>query len=114
MIGVPGVLHFVTPKFFDAVVPRWMPGRARTVTHVSGVVELAGAALVLNPSTRRLGGWWCLATFLAVYPANIQMALDGGLEGAPPPMGSAAAAWVRLPFQLPMLWLAHCVAVEAG
>ncbi len=112
-LGVPGVLHFVTPKFFDAVVPKWMPGPARTVTYVSGVAELTGAALVLNPSTRRFGGWWCLAVFLAVYPANIQMALDGGVEGAPSPMGSAAAAWARLPFQFPMFWLAHRVAVGA-
>jgi len=111
ILGGAGVMHFVSPKFFDAVVPEWMPGSARTVTYVSGVAELASAALVLNPSTRKLGGWCALATFVVVYPANIQMALDGGIEGAPKgPMNSAAAAWIRLPFQLPMMWTAFKVA----
>ena len=104
-------MHFVSPRFFDAVVPKWMPGSARTTTYVSGIAELVGAMLILNPSTRRRGGWWAFATFIVVFPANIQMALDGGIEDAPAgPMNSAAAAWIRLPFQIPMIWHSYKVA----
>jgi len=104
-------MHFVTPSFFDAIVPRWMPGRPRMTTYLSGVAELLGAVLVADPRTRRIGGWWCLAVFLGVYPANVQMALDGGVADAPSStMNSAVAAWVRLPFQIPMTWAAWRVA----
>lgn len=109
-IGGAGVMHFVRPGFFDAIVPEWMPGAARTVTYVSGAVELTGALLVANRRTRRIGGWFCFLTFLGVYPANIQSALDGGIADAPPPLDSAAAAWLRLPLQLPLLWWAQRVA----
>ena len=112
-IGGAGVTHFVRPEFYDAIVPRWMPGSPRTTTYVSGAVELAGAGLVANPRTRRLGALWCLATFAAVYPANLQGAFDGGYEGMEGPGGSAAAAWVRLPLQIPMFMWAISVARDA-
>jgi uncharacterized membrane protein len=108
-----GALHFVAPRFFDPIVPDWMPGRARTTTYVSGLFELASAALVAMPSTRRLGGWLSAATIAGVYPANVQAALDGGMQGAPPPFDSAAAAWARLPLQFPMVRLAVRVARSA-
>jgi len=110
ILGGAGTLHFVNPSFFDAIVPDWMPGSARTVTYVSGVVELVSALLVANPRTRRLGALVCVLTFLGVWPANIQAALDGGMKDLDPPFDSAAVAWIRVPFQLPMIWLAWKVA----
>ena len=98
----------------------WMPGSARLVTYLSGVVEVAAAVLIANPRTRRLGGMLALATFVGVYPANVQAALDGGMQGMEPPFDSAAAAWIRLPFQFPLFWLAwrvvreHAPAVAGG
>ena len=94
------------PGFFDPLVPKWMPGSARLVTYLSGVVEVACAVLIAVPRTRRLGGLLALATFVGVYPANVQAALDGGMKGMDPPLDSAAAAWIRLPFQFPLFWLA--------
>ena len=113
LIGGAGVLHMVRPEFFDAIVPAWMPGTKRATTLVSGAAELAGAVLVANPRTRRLGGWVCFWVFLGVYPANIQSALDGGIASASPPLDSAAAAWLRLPLQIPLLLWARRVAREA-
>lgn len=110
ILGGAGVMHFVKPAFFDAIVPEWMPGSARWVTYASGVVELVAAALVASPRTRRLGAIVCLLTFLGVWPANIQAALDGGMKGLEPPMDSAAVAWARVPLQLPLLWLAATLA----
>jgi uncharacterized membrane protein len=113
LLGTAGVAHFVAPQFFDDIVPSWMPGSARTTTYVSGVVELVAAALVAIPRTRRMGGWFALATFVAVYPANIQGALDGGYRNVEGFAGSAAAAWLRLPLQLPLIWWAWRVAHRA-
>lgn len=112
-LGTMGVLHLATPEPFDAMVPKWMPGRARTWTYLSGFAELLGAALVVSPRTRRIGGWWSAATIAAVYPANVQAALDGGMSFAPAPFDSAAVAWARLPFQIPMIWQAVKVARSA-
>lgn len=106
-------MHFVAPSFFDVIVPDWMPGSKRTVTYVSGIAELTAAVLVANPSTRRVGGWAALATFVGVWPANINMARDGGMPDAPAPMNSAAAAWIRVPMQLPMFWWAYQVARDS-
>ena len=106
ILGGAGVMHFVRPSFFDAIVPEWMPGGARWVTYASGVVELVAAALVANPRSRRVGALVCVLTFLGVWPANIQAALDGGMQGLDPPFDSAAVAWVRVPLQLPLIWLA--------
>ncbi|MCX6520613.1 MAG: hypothetical protein NTZ21_08115 [Actinobacteria bacterium] len=112
ILGSAGIAHFAKPDFFDPLVPSWMPGSARLTTYLSGVVELSAAILVAIPRTRRFGGWFALATFAAVYPANIQAALDGGMKDMDPPFDSAAAAWLRLPFQLPLFWLAWRVARE--
>lgn len=112
-IGSAGVMHFVKPDFFDPIVPSWMPGAPRTTTYASGVAEIASAVLVANPRTRRIGAWACFLTFLGVYPANIQAALDGGMQGADPPLDSAAVAWLRLPLQIPMLLWARKVARES-
>jgi uncharacterized membrane protein len=110
ILGGAGTMHFVKPSFFDPIVPKWMPGSARMVTYLSGVVELAAAALVINPKTRRLGALFAFFTFLGVWPANIQAALDGGMKDLDPPMDSAAVAWIRVPFQIPMLLVAYRLA----
>ena len=109
-IGGAGVMHFVKPDFFDPIVPDWMPGEARTTTYASGVAEIASALLVASPRTRRAGAWLCLLTFIGVYPANIQAALDGGTPGQEGFAGSPAAAWLRLPMQIPMILWARRVA----
>jgi hypothetical protein len=57
---------------------------------------------MISPKTRRLGGWITVATLLSVWTANIQVALDGGMEGDSP-LESKAAAWIRVPFQIPMI-----------
>ena len=106
ILGGAGMAHLLSPANFDALVPGWMPGAARTTTYVSGCVELGTAMLVAVPRTRRVGGWLALATFIGIFPANIQAALDGGMRDLRPPLDSAAVAWLRLPLQLPLFWLA--------
>ena len=104
-----GVTHFTKPEFYEPMVPRPL-GSPRAWVLGSGVVELAAAALVAIPRTRRLGGALAAATFVGVFPANVQAALDGGMAHLDPPMSSALVAWLRLPLQIPLVVLALRVA----
>ncbi len=100
MLLLMGTLHFVAPRPFDKIIPRWLPGRPRAWTYASGVWELASGTLLAMPRTRRIGAWASLATLVAVYPANVQQAIEN-----PPTTLWGVGQWVRLPLQLPM-WLA--------
>ena len=70
-----GLMHFLKPRPYVAIVPDALP-RKREIVFVSGVAEMAGGAAVLIPATRRLAGWWLIATLLAIFPANINMAIN--------------------------------------
>src|SRR3954454_25397363 len=52
-IGGAGATHFVNPGFYDPIVPRALPGPARFWTYASGAAELAVAATVALPKSRR-------------------------------------------------------------
>ena len=76
LLGAAGVAHFVKPEPFDSIVPPALPGSPRIYTLASGAAELATAALLAAPRTRALGGSAAIALFIAVFPANLQMAWD--------------------------------------
>lgn len=107
-----GTLHFLMPKPFDSIVPPALPGRTRTYTYASGVAELGVATSLALPRTRRLGGRLAALLFLAVFPANVQMAVDSLRKAKTP----APVKWVsvlRLPFQIPMITQALRISREA-
>jgi len=87
------------------IVPRVL-GHAEAFVEISGVAELMAAGWLLHPRTRRFGGWWTAGLLIAVFPANIQMALDGGAPDFGGLAASPVAAWLRLPLQLPLIWWA--------
>jgi uncharacterized membrane protein len=92
-----GSTHFLTPDPYDAIVPSFLPA-PRAWTYGSGVAELLVGAAVAAPRTRRHGATAAAALFVAVFPANVQMALDPGDV----PRWLAIA---RLPLQVPLvLW----------
>ncbi|MDA0181559.1 hypothetical protein OJ997_14740 [Solirubrobacter phytolaccae] len=68
-----GVLHFLRPRMYEAIMPRSLPAH-RELVYASGVAEIVGGAGVLHPKTRRAAGWWLIATLVAVFPANVEMA----------------------------------------
>ena len=68
-----GTLHFARPAPFDGLVPDELPGSARTWTYASGVAELAVAAGLAVPATRRAAGWAAAGLFVAVFPGNLNM-----------------------------------------
>jgi uncharacterized membrane protein len=91
---VAGSMHFIRPRFNDAIEPPPLDEQARAVTYASGVAELAGAAALLA-GRPRLARWWLLAVLAAVYPANVRMALRPQQFRAIPRW----ALWARLPVQ---------------
>ena len=96
-----GVMHFVIPRSYQAIVPPSIARWKREIVIVSGVAEIAGGVAVLPERTRRGARWWLLATLAAVYPANIHMALNPrDYRKIPEPL-----LWARLPVQGLFAWL---------
>ena len=96
MIGI-GILHFLSPEPFTKIVPAWLPA-ARTLVLVSGVFEILGGAGLLVPQTRRWASYGLVALYVAVFPANVNMAVNHiSIGDAPMPTW---ALWARLPFQI--------------
>ena len=104
-LGGAGMLHFVVPGFYDALIPPFLPA-PRAWIYGSGVAELACAALVAVPRTRRTGGWASAALLVAVLPGNVWMAVEPG--DVP-----RWAALARLPLQVPLVLWALRVARRA-
>lgn len=90
-------MHFTKPKMYDRLVPKQLPGAARTWTNVSGVAEIAIGAAIAVPKTRRLGGLAAAALFIAVLPANVKGALDVKSQKG------KAIMYARLPLQIPLI-----------
>ncbi len=106
MVGA-GTSHFVIPASYARIVPSVVGAdNARAVVLVSGAAEIAGGVLLALPRTRRLGAWLTAGLLVAMFPANVQMALDGGIPGKGFPLGSPVVAWLRLPLQVPLVWWA--------
>lgn len=93
MVGV-GVLHFTRAPFFTSIVPSWLPFPLLLV-YVSGVCEAGLGVGILVPRARRWAGFGLIALYLAVFPANINMALHPELAPDLPHW----ALYARLPFQ---------------
>lgn len=110
---VAGFAHFAFPRPYRRIVPRFLDDPAFWV-RLTGGAEIGCAALVAYPRTRRLGASLAVVIFVAVFPANVQMALDGGIPGERFPWGSPTIAWLRLPLQIPLILWAQRVAGDAG
>lgn len=96
-----GIMHFVIPRVYESIVPDALPAK-RALVYASGVAEIAGGAGVLHARTRRAASLWSVATLVAVFPANVHMALNPGRYPVP---GGRAALLARLPLQaLAIAW----------
>ncbi|KQB85863.1 MULTISPECIES: DoxX family protein [Corynebacterium] len=99
ILGGAGVLHFLVPKPFDQIVPSWVPGSPRLATYASGAAELSVAAGLNHPATRKNAGRVAAALFVAVFPANVEMARQWVLQSR----AKAAISLLRLPLQIPLV-----------
>jgi uncharacterized membrane protein len=96
MIAI-GALHFVAADAFAQIVPPQLPWPYALVA-ISGVFEILLGLALVPERTRRFAGWGLVALYIAVFPANVYMAMAGvhirDLPPAPP-----ALLWGRLPLQ---------------
>jgi uncharacterized membrane protein len=93
-----GVNHFLAPAPYAAMIPASFPSHLALV-YVSGVAEVLGGLglMLIVPATRRMAAWGLVALYVAIFPANVNMALHHlPLGDRPVP---AWALWARLPLQ---------------
>lgn len=101
---VAGVAHMRDPEPFVRIVPAWLPSPLMMV-YVSGVAEIAGGVGLLIPLCRRAAAWGLIALFVAVFPANVNQAMNHI------PLGNVDVPswvfWLRLPLQAALIALAY-------
>ena len=96
-----GVKHFVEPEWFLQIMPPQFPNHFEAV-YLSGFFELLFGFMLINPQTRFLASWGIIFVMIAVFPANLYLAVSNGEA-----MGiSKELAWGRLPFQYVFIGLA--------
>ncbi len=114
---IAGIGHLVFPHAYRQIVPPQVGDPAFWVRW-SGVAEITCVGLLWHRRTRRAGALLTVGVLVAVFPANVKMALDGGISGEPFPLGSTVVAWTRLPLQVPLVlwawWVAKAARVEMG
>jgi uncharacterized membrane protein len=94
-----GALHFIRPEMYEAIMPDALPAH-RELVYLSGVAEAAGGLGVLPERTRRAAGWFLIATLVAIFPANVNMAVNPErFRSVPEPL-----LWARLPLQAAFIW----------
>jgi uncharacterized membrane protein len=97
-----GALHFTHTRVYERIMPPWLPAHTELV-YASGVAEITGGLGLLHPRTRTAASWFLVVTLLAVFPANVHMALNPeDFDGVP---GGHAALIARLPLQLAFIAL---------
>jgi uncharacterized membrane protein len=96
-----GVVHLVRPSVFEPMIPTSMPG-PKEIVYLSGIAELICAVGLFKRA--RWAGPASVAVLLAVWPGNLQMALDVTAASGPDDTAKVALVWARLPLQIPMMW----------
>ena len=90
-----GINHFLSTDFYVAMMPPYLPAHIALV-YVSGLFELLGGMGVLFAKTRKWAGYGLIVLMLAVFPANIYMAMNPTLFAQSAPLW---ALYLRLPIQ---------------
>jgi uncharacterized membrane protein len=96
-----GSLHFIKPAPYLRIMPPYIPWHTAMV-RASGAFEILGGLGLLVQSVRRAAAWGLVALLIAVFPANMYMALHSAEAGA----ASIAplSRWGRLPLQMVLIW----------
>ncbi|MDQ6642669.1 MAG: hypothetical protein M3Y66_09275 [Actinomycetota bacterium] len=99
ILATSGIVHLVRPETYEPIMPEFVPAHCEVIL-VSGVAELVCAAGLLTARFRGPAGWLSAALLLAVFPANVKMAVDSTKTSN---TGFKAVAWGRLPLQVPLI-----------
>jgi len=98
---VAGVFHFLKTDSYVKIMPPWIPWHFAMV-YVSGAAEIAGGIGLLVPELRRPAAWGLVALLIAVFPANVYMAMENVQVTAS--LVPAVLLWARLPLQALLIW----------
>lgn len=104
-----GINHFLSPQFYLQMMPPVLPAHLFLV-YLSGVFEILFGVLLLIPKFSRLAAWLLIALLIAVFPANIYMALNPQMF----PGFSPIALYIRLPLQLVLIAWAFWLTRKEG
>jgi len=96
-----GIYHFVNPKMYKRIMPPWIPFHYQLIA-ISGLIEIILGLLLLLPATRTIAAWGIIVFLLAVFPANIQMAINFRQRNNP----YLWVALLRLPLQFALMYWA--------
>jgi uncharacterized membrane protein len=99
-----GLLHLFRPSVYMPMMPPYLAYPAQLIL-VSGVAEIAGGVGLLFPPTRRVARYGLIALLVAVFPANVQMAVNGFANDDSPLV--LALLLARLPLQPLLIWLVY-------
>lgn len=106
-----GLLHFVKPEPFIKIVPSFLPGPWDLV-YISGFFEILGGIGLMIPAVSQAAAWGLILLFIAVFPANINQAVNQiSIEGIP---HSPILYWLRLPFQAVLIAWAYWYTRESS
>ena len=100
-----GVKHFTEPMWFMYIMPPYIPFHLELV-YLSGFIEIILGLLLVFPSKRKIAAYGLILLLIAVYPANIYLALNE-IPQKQIDISSFAASWVRLPLQFVLIGLAY-------
>lgn len=97
-----GLNHFINTAFYMKIMPPYFPWHSPLV-YLSGFLEIGLGFLLLIPKFARVAGWGLIALLVAIFPANIHMAINHQLY----PEYSSMALWLRLPLQIVLIAWAY-------
>lgn len=92
-----GFNHLINPEFYIAIMPPNLPS-PEWLNLIAGLAEIVLGVFVLEPRVRVLAAWGIIALLIAVFPANLWVAMQN-VGGEGPGSGNPILNWVRLPFQ---------------
>ncbi|MDQ4122855.1 MAG: DoxX family membrane protein [Acidobacteriota bacterium] len=96
-----GATHFLIPDKYLEMMPPFVPSPLLMV-YLSGFFEILGGAGLILPNTKRIAAYGLTALLLAVFPANVYVALNNVQLGGF--MSDSFYQWFRLPLQFVLIW----------
>ena len=103
-IIVVGITHFIVPEQYARIVPPQLPYPFELV-YISGFFEILGGIGLVIPFVSVAAAWGLIALYIAVFPANINMAVNSiPIDGIP---HIPWLYWARLPFQAVLIAWAY-------
>ena len=103
-----GANHFLNPAPYVAMMPAWLPWPTALVA-ISGAAEIIGGVGLVVTRVQRVAAWGLIALLVAVFPANVNVAIYGWPGSGLP----AWSLWARLPLQLVAIAWIHRICLRA-